>query len=347
MQKKLIVIAKCFDSSTSGPANIVRGLINEFENEHLPYVAILFKEENSKRAFLREVVKVLREEQGAIVNVHTEGFLIPLMVYLCSIFFRKHSYYLTVHGIYKIEADMEKAYSRKYVLVEKFLYKYFQNLVCVSHMLKNDIKNMYGRMENVIVIPNATDAHSNEIFVPRKVKEIISLGGLRRCKGIEDVLQLANVIKQRILPIHISVYGVAEENLEWFMQQSNDKELNSIVVYRGLIQDKNELYDIIRRADAQICLSHYDTYNVAIAESLVLGCPCIATDRCGASYLIKNKRNGFVINESIAVENDFCEVTEYILSLDSATRREVEEDMIYYSNMLSWKNVVKLYSELQ
>ena len=345
MQKKLIIIAKCFESSTSGPANIVRGLINEFDRENIPYDAVLLKESSSRTNYFRQVVRTIRKEKNAIINVHTEGFLIPLLVYLLSLVFKKRSYYLTVHGIYKIEAEMEDSYSNKYGLLERYLYKHFQNLICVSEMLKNDIEEIYGRTKNVIVIPNATEARSDEEYMPQEKREIISLGGLRKCKGIVTILKYSEIIKSRKLPIHISIYGVTENNQEWFENEVVNKHLEEYVEYRGLITNKNELYNIIKKADAQICFSKYDTYNVAIAESLVLGCPCIATNRCGAASLINNGENGYVVNEQ-DILNEFDGVSEYIAGLDERTRKRIEDGTAYYIELLSWKNIARLYSEL-
>ena len=346
MQKKIIVIAKCFESSTSGPANIVRGLISEFDRGNIPYDAVLLRDDSSKITYLKQVVRTIRKENNAIINVHTEGFLIPFIVYLLSFVYRKKSYYLTVHGIYKIEAEMESSYLKKYGILEKCLYKHFPNLICVSEMLKDDIKEIYGRSKNIFVIPNATDAHSDEKYVPHDIKEVISLGGLRKCKGIETILKFSETIKAKNLPIHVSIYGVTENNRDWFEKEINRNHLEDYVEYKGLITCKDELYNIIRKADAQVCFSKYDTYNVAIAESLVLGCPCIATDRCGAANLIKNGDNGYIVKEKDILAYGFDDVAEFILSLDNCTREKIEEDTEYYTELLSWKNIANLYADL-
>lgn len=39
----------------------------------------------------------LKKKDKSVVNVHTDGFLLPLFILLMSKIYRKHSYYLTVH----------------------------------------------------------------------------------------------------------------------------------------------------------------------------------------------------------------------------------------------------------
>lgn len=118
--RRIIIVAKCYDSSISGPANIVRGLIAEYQKEKIPLKAILLKEGVSKLSFIRKLNNILRNETDALVNVHTEGFLIPLIVYCLSKIYKQHSYYLTVHGIYQLKLKMAGYCDNKYVQIEKF-----------------------------------------------------------------------------------------------------------------------------------------------------------------------------------------------------------------------------------
>lgn len=342
--RNVIVIAKCFDSSMSGPANIVRGLVKEFDKMNVSYEAVLLKENMSKFEFSKQLVKALKNNQSSTVNVHTEGFLIPLLVYVCSYIFRRHSYYLTVHGIYKIEAEMAGKAKKHYILLEGFLYKHFPNIICVSEMLKDNIEVIYGRKKNVSVIPNATDAESNLIFKRNKPIELITLGGLRKRKGIDSLLDLAEFFKKNELDFHISIYGTDEGSKTIFDEEVRKRALCSLVEYKGQLNDKQEVYDKVRAADFQLCLSLYDTYNVAIAESLVLGCPCIATDKCGASYLIQDGVNGIVVKNE---QSEFRRILEYIKTFDETKRRKIEEGSAKYKEELSWRKIADQYSNLE
>ena len=52
--------------------------------------------------------------------------------------------------------------------------------MCVSQMLKNDIGNIFGRKDNVYVIPNATDAESDKKY---EKKDISALYMSEKCIG--------------------------------------------------------------------------------------------------------------------------------------------------------------------
>lgn len=344
VDKEIVIVAKCFDSSVSGPASVVRELIAELKREQVSFHAVLLTERQSKYRFLIDLVSTLKNEDGLVVNVHTDGYLIPFAVLFLSKIFWKHSYYLTVHGIYQIERAFCGKSKYRYVLLEKYIYKRFPNLICVSQMLKQNIQVIFGRSDNVLVIPNATNAHSDVRKKKNIPMELISLGGLRKCKGIECVLKLASVFKEKTCCFHISLYGAAENNLDWFQKQVMELNLTGLIDYYGEITDKQKVYDIIRQADIQLCFSKYDTYNVAIAESLVLGCPCIASNMCGAAYLINDYSAGLVVDLDEESAGNFGNIIEYFNNIGNVeSYGKTNND---YVDLLSWKNVVSQYLSL-
>lgn len=343
--KRIVIIAKCYKRDISGPANIIRGLIRQFDKDGINYNALLLEEGMDKVSYLKQIVRELRKKDKTVVNIHTDGFILPLFIMLISKIYRKHSYYLTVHGIYRI--DNGKSANWKYLILEKYIYKHFSNIICVSDMLKDDLKKIYKREKNVYVIPNATDANSNKVFEEKSVKEIVSLGGLRTCKGINAIMACAKEMKKTNIPFHISLYGEDENNLNSFVEQIRKDNLKDQVEYFGNLMDKQKVYDIVRSADVQFCFSVYDTFNVAVAESLVLGCPCISSDRCGASILIQNNFNGLVVNIAEEYNDHFEKVIEYIRKLDKEKRELIEQNAKEYKEIFSWKSIAKKYAELE
>ncbi len=350
---KLIIIGKCYKHETNGPANVIRCLINGFSGLNAEIVPILLNDECSKMQFLIKVINTLLREKNCMVNVHTSGFLIPFLVWLMSNINHKNKYYLTVHGIYEIESALSGISSRKYIVLERFLYRRFSNIICVSLMLKNDIKQIFGRNRQLFVIPNGSDAESRQLFentaINHRVVKLISLGGLKYRKGIIESLQLiAYLTKKKRLQVSLSIYGAEEKNHNkaWLDSETQKLGIDQIVQYLGAEFDKQKLYDCIAASDFQLCLSKYDTFNVAIAESLVLGCPCICTNQCGAAYLVKQNESGLAVDLSSA--NAFDDIYCYICSFlnDTSKRRQIYEEKAYYQKKLSWEEVCRSYLQL-
>lgn len=349
-QRKFILIANCLSTSTSGPANIVRGLAKALQSDNIMFTPILRTEHISKLPFMVQICGAVLGQKKSIVNVHTDGFLLPLLVFILSFFNRTNSYYLTVHGIYEIESQIEGRKKNVYFMCERILYKHFPHLICVSEMLREDISSLFGRTDNVLVIPNATDASSDKpIVCDMETFEIVSLGGLRRGKGVDRILNLASCLSARNIDFHVSIYGPDGGNVELYSAIISERGLTGKVDYYGNVTDKQAVYDIIRQSAVQLCLSEYDTYNVAIAESLVLGCACIASDRCGASYLINDYENGLVVNLEQEEKTNYDKSLEYILHLRRSDlfRKKIFLNREKYATQLAWKTIANSYLALE
>ena len=50
--KRILIIAKCYKKDVSGPANIIRGLIRQFDKESINYKALLLEEGMDKVSYL-------------------------------------------------------------------------------------------------------------------------------------------------------------------------------------------------------------------------------------------------------------------------------------------------------
>lgn len=347
---KYILIGQCSDQTSGGPSNIMRGLLKELQTMDVEVKAIFLNEKTSKRKVVLETVKTLLTEKGNLVNVHTRGYFFPLMVYLLSRLNPYNYYCLTVHGIYAIESKIAGNSKRIYCWVEHFLYKKFPNLVCVSQMLKNSIAEIFHRTGNVYVIPNATDARSEYKYNSNQAEVIfVMLGGLRKRKGISESIELMRfLIYEKNINAKLLIYGAESEgnNKEWLKKKIQEKNLDGKVVFNGYVGEKQMLYDIVAQADFQLCLSQWDTFNVAIAESLVLGCPCITTDVCGASYLIRQGDNGLVVD--LDNEEKYEQIYHYVYSFyeHPEKRMRIYNSRKEYAERLSWRYVCEAYLHL-
>ena len=349
---EIIVIGKCFKSQNTGPANVIRGLCEGYEKLGEDVKFLLLNEELSSLKFTLKLAKLILFKKNCAINVHTDGLKIPWLVYKLSRLNRKNTYYLTVHGIYSIESQMAGNTQKKYLKKEAKLFKKFDNLVCVSQMLKDRIGEKYGRDKNVFVIPNATDAANFGLkreFVPHDGINAVSLGGIKNRKGIWELLDVTEYLsKRKNLPFKCTVYGGCDSSaaLQKFREETARRGLEENIIYGGDIAEKRRVYEILCGADVQFCLSKFDTFNIAIAESIALGCPCVCTDDCGAAYLIYDGVNGISINFSKGGAEQ--KIFEFITTRcdNRAAFDEITALAEEMSQRLSWPSVCREYLAL-
>ena len=97
------------------------------------------------------------------------------------------------------------------------------------------------------------------------------------------------------------------------------------------------MYNILANCHFHIAFSKYDTFNVAIIEALSIGCPTIASNMCGASYLIKNITDGLVVDLK---EPNYSEIINEYITEYKATNKYNKID---HSKEFLWPNIVALY----
>lgn len=346
---KFVLVGKCFSTATGGPGAVMKALAGQLEGN--PEARVLFwNEERGKLSFLWALLRQLLSSAPCVINVHTDGLLIPAVVLLASGVFRRHRYYMTLHGVYAIESTFTGNVRRDYLRLEKWLCSRFPNIICVSRQQKADIERLYGRKERVTVIPNGTDA------VPRQEEplcwegrlELVNLGGLRKRKGLDESLGLVALLKARDMDVHLSVYGPEEgtRTREWLKERCHRLGLSEQVSFHGPERDKERIYSILEQSHAQLCLSGYDTFNVAIAESLALGCPCISSHRCGAAFLIEDGENGLVTDPTQPVSRE--RMYDFLRSLvrSPEKRERIRLRAEAYRRQLSWEGVCRQYLAL-
>lgn len=353
--KKILVVGRMYSrtGSINGPAAVIKAIIEEFEKKKIDYELIDYDDAKiSKLKYLTKIMIKIILNKNCIVNVHTEGYFIPILIMVISKFKKSHEYFLTVHGIVSIESKfINHEMSKKEIYFEKVLFKKFPNLVCVSEKLKIDIKKYFGREEKVYVINNGIyidkDAFSNICFKNNEIA-LITTGGIKRRKGIFESLEFMNILNnKRKYNTILYIYGSFddEETLKIFNERVKKYNLNERVIYKGIIKEKDELYKKYGEAHLNLCLSHYDTFNVAALESMAVGTPSIVSVQCGAAYLINNYYDGFKIDMEKDYIEDLLKILDYVIDNSEkyfAIRKNSFENVKKYS----WSKTAEEYVNL-
>jgi glycosyltransferase involved in cell wall biosynthesis len=354
--KKILIVGRMFsgDRAISGPASVLKALVQEFSARSVNFEFLEYNTDKvSKVKYILDLIKKTLFKSNLIVNVHTEGLLIPFIVYMISILNRRNEYYLTVHGIYIMDskyAGRKIKFLKK--LQERILIRNFSNIICVSEMLKRDVENIFNRAKNVFVANNGIYIKDIEFKASKpdeKHINLIAAGGVKRIKGIFEALEAVKYIngKSEDLKVYLNVFGSydSEETLKEFEGLIKSYSLGQHVTYKGVIQDKEELYRKYSAADLNLCNSHYDTFNSSIIESMACGTPSAASKNCGAAYLLDPFIDGFVVD----IDGDFKEqlydiIVNYVSDKDkfNVMRKKAYEKAREYS----WKRSAQDYLDI-
>lgn len=351
--KQIFIVGKTYKNQTGGPANIIRGLSSALKKKNVDLQELCLNETFGKGKLFKSLFKILFTKRNCIVNVHTDGLKLPKLVYAFSRIDKKNRYFLTVHGLYYIESKMNGTYMKKYANIEKSLIKKFPNLICVSELLKKRIETDFNRTKNITVIPNGIDIVDDEVSHKQKLDcnsplKLLMLGGIRERKGIFECVEAVEYLLSNGINVELSVYGVIDnqEINKEFHDKINQSGLGNNIFYKGNLTDKNALYRAIRESDIQLCLSKWDTFNVAIIESLALGVPCIASNQCGASSAITEGVNGIVVNlESVNLREAIQAYCVHFINYQDQERELIIHSAFDIRKSFSWSQIAEEYLE--
>ena len=214
---------------------------------------------------------------------------------------------------------------------EEVTYSKFNNVVCVSHVVKDSLLKIYPTLNNVIVKYNPI----NDILIRdmstissgiecRNVEslKLISVGRLTPQKGYDRLLPIIKRLYDNGHNISLTILGEGSERnkLEEYIAKNN---LENIVSLPGFTPNP---YSIIKEHDLFVCSSRAEGYSTAVTEALILGLPVITTDCSGMRELLgENNEYGVVVqNDEESLYNGIKKFLENKSYLEFYTTKAIE-----------------------
>lgn len=333
----------------NGPGAVVYNIAKNWYKK-----GVKFKEIPVNTSNICSIIKLIKQiliSKGKIINIHSYGSKIPMIILILSKINRKNTYYYTVHGSEYLQSlkTGQKMSKYKYT-IENILISNYENIICVSELQMIDLKRNFNIRGNISYVNNGYDVkYIEEKSNNKKCKESIKLllaGGINRNKGILESLQIIKYLKDNIKNKDIIfniIGGCIDKDYIEFMEYVKVNNLEENIKYLGFIDDKLEVTKLYLESDFVLSLSYYDTFNVSVIEALSLGIPVIVSNTTGASKFIDNYKNGVIVDlKNIELEK----IKEYIQSEDCELIKK--RIMICKESVknLTWDNTAKNYLDL-
>ncbi|MCK5025669.1 MAG: glycosyltransferase family 4 protein, partial [Nanoarchaeota archaeon] len=194
-----------------------------------------------------------------------------------------------------IKRMLLRVFSKFVRLYRQFLYSYSDALVGYSQMAKETIlgygipdkKVFYGiQIMPLEFFKKSLIKKDDTTFKDKKV--ILYMGYLRAAKGIQYLIKAFMELKREDACLVIAGSGPDEDRLKSLAQGSNN------IYFPGHVsgQEKAKYYSL---ADIFVLPTFYDSWGLVINEAMYYGLPIILTYEAGSSQMIKENKNGFVV----------------------------------------------------
>jgi glycosyltransferase involved in cell wall biosynthesis len=160
-----------------------------------------------------------------------------------------------------------------------------------------------GRIAPVRVIDNPVDL---ERFAPRgsavrtESPLLVVIGQITPWKGQDTAIRALPAVLSRLPDARLEIVGEVKFSSKRFDNHSYLRTLTSLVSGLGLDRhvsftgERNDVDDIMRRADAVLVPSSEEPFGRTVAEAMAVGTPVIATTVGGPAELISDGVNGLL-----------------------------------------------------
>ncbi|HAI74488.1 MAG TPA: hypothetical protein DCS28_00420 [Candidatus Moranbacteria bacterium] len=294
--------------------------------------------------FARKMIKSARKENRPYNLTHS-FFTVP-----CGFLSMLCKFQFNLPYIVSLRGSDVPGYSDRFV----FLYKLIMPLIkFIWYNADQVISNSEGLKElaektktkkKIGVIYNGIDI---DHFRPEaknisRDKFIITPGASRVTdrKGLNYLIEAVAVLSEKYPQVYLKIMGDgnAREKLEQFVKSL---DLNERIEFIGRVPREKTL-NFYQEASVFVLPSLNEGMSNAMLEALAVGLPIISTNTGGASELVSDGQNGFIIK--FKDSQDIAEKIEKLI-LDEDLRKKMSVASRELAEKMSWKTVAEKYFE--
>ena len=320
--KKKVIFAEYFSFVGGGQAvliNLIKGLRKEYEAEvllmqegpfekllkdnRIKYTVLRAPEKPRYRYFFKyfRFAKTAHEylkKSGASL-LYGNGFLSVKLLALPAFF-------AGIPVIWHKHIIVNKKPLSYFGLNAAFLSMFVRRIICVSGAVMRSMKNAGVKSGKMTVIHNGMDPLTPSKAQREKIRKKYSIGNhftagtvgfFRRNKGIEMLIDAAEIAANKSNKIKFLIAGKGEQGDEeyekYLRKKAADKGLKDTFIFAGYGDRKL----FIPAFDLFVLPSPAEPFGMVTLEASSLKVPVVAFNTGGTPEIIKDKINGYLVNE--------------------------------------------------
>jgi len=230
------------------------------------------------------------------------------------------------------------------------------NIIAISDMVKRDMMRWYRLPEDrVTVVYNGVDIdrfhprnrdHREEIRTKHGIKDefvVLFVSNNFRMKGLGHLMKALGRLKANArLSFRLLILG--RDGREPYRRLAGEIGISGEIIFAGSTDEPEKYY---AAADLLVHPSFYDACSLTVIEALASGLPVVTSSSNGASGILNEGREGFVISDP-RDERDLAEKISFFLDPDrrqkaSTAARTLAEA---HSAERNWKEMKAIFEKV-
>ncbi len=247
---------------------------------------------------------------------------------------------------------------RNWIESAPFRLKPSPKIIAISQMIREDMSSYYGiNEEDMILIYNGVDTTkynpvSRDLLRDAGRKRLgfndndivfLFVSYTLKKKGIEPLLEAAAQLKKRNVN-NFKIIVVGGRPYPFLMRLIAYEGLDDAVVFTGPTKFPEEYY---AACDVLVIPTYYDACSLVVIEAMAYGLPAITTVFCGASGIITNSKDGYVLSHP-PVPEELAKAMKALLSKEKLKKMSAEASLTaqQYATEKNHQEMIAVFDEL-
>ncbi len=159
-------------------------------------------------------------------------------------------------------------------------------------------------------------------------------------KGLDNILLSLSKLKSQKRKFKLLIVG--KGNIKKYTQIAQKAEISSNIIFTGPVS-KEKMIKIYLSSDFYIMLSKFDTFGMVVLEAMAAGLPVIISSNVGAKDLVREGKNGFIINNTSDSDYIAAKIDELC---NENIRNRMAEAAYQTATQNTWDHVVAKYKKI-
>jgi glycosyltransferase involved in cell wall biosynthesis len=202
---------------------------------------------------------------------------------------------------HQIITDEKNAYLSRQI---KKYSEYAGEIICVSEASKRSVERLGVDPKKISVVHNGMNIPERDKSRGAIIRKKHSLGKsfvagtvgyFRKNKGIDILIKAAAIVREKEPAVKFMIVGVAEPGSEAYEKELRGmaEPLKDTVIFTG----KQEQFKYLPAFDIFVLPSYDEPFALSVLEALAAGIPVIAFKSGGTPEIVKDRYNGFLVDD--------------------------------------------------
>ncbi len=285
-----------------------------------------------------KVRKLIKNINPDIIHLH--GAENPYYSSTIIQFFKKYPVLITIQGFIFLTTTRNNYKLRDRINVEKFIISTFKHFGIRTNQMKEEILkyNKTAQFHWHLYPLNLPDNFEN-LHTKNKNYDAVFFAKICKDKGIEDLIEAAHIVIQKIPEFKLIVIGSAEPKyLSLLKARGNSLNLENNIEWKGFIDNQQEVYKYCSASKISVLPTYHDIIPGTIIESMLLKTAVVAYSVGGIPEI--NNNNEVI---SLVERGNINQLADKILYLlyNESVRLNMSEGAFLRAKEMFYKENIK------